>query len=52
MLPEDFELLTAARREILALLDRHGSLEGAELGPLIEAVRLRFGDERTEAIAA
>jgi ATP-dependent DNA helicase RecG len=51
-LPEDFELLAAARREVRALLERHGSLEAPELGPLIDAVRLRYGDERTESIAA
>jgi ATP-dependent DNA helicase RecG len=51
-LPEDFELLRAARREVLGLLDRHGSLEVPELGPMIDAVRLRFGDERAASIAA
>ena len=51
-LPEDFELLAAARREVLALLELHGSLEAPELGPLVDAVRLRFGDERAEALAA
>ena len=51
-LPEDFESLASARRELLALLERHGSLEAPELGPLLEAVRLRFGDERTDALAA
>ncbi len=51
-LPDDFELLAAARRELLALLDEHATLEAPELGPLIDAVRLRFGDERAESIAA
>jgi ATP-dependent DNA helicase RecG len=51
-LPEDFELLASARREVLALVGRHGSLEAPELGPLIDAVRLRHGDERSESIAA
>jgi ATP-dependent DNA helicase RecG len=51
-LPEDFELLTAARQEVRALLERHGSLEADELGPLLDAVRLRYGDERAAAIAA
>jgi ATP-dependent DNA helicase RecG len=51
-LPEDLELLTTARRELLALLDQHGSIEAEPLGPLIDAVRARFGDERAEAIAA
>jgi hypothetical protein len=52
VLPDDFELLRVARREVLALLERNGTLEAPELGPLVDAVRLRFGDERTEAIAA
>jgi ATP-dependent DNA helicase RecG len=51
-LPEDFELLATARREVLALFQRNGSLDVPELGPLIDAVRLRFGDERAEALAA
>jgi ATP-dependent DNA helicase RecG len=52
VLPDDYELLAAARREVLALLSEHGSLEAAALGPLIDAVRLRYGDERAEPIAA
>ncbi len=51
-LPDDYELLASARREVLALRDAHGSLEAPELGPLIDAVRLRYGDERAESIAA
>jgi ATP-dependent DNA helicase RecG len=51
-LPEDFELLVSDRREVLALIERHGGLEAPELGPLMDAVHLRFGDERAEAIAA
>jgi ATP-dependent DNA helicase RecG len=51
-LPEDYELLAAARREVLTLLEQHGSLDVPELGPLIDAVRLRYGDERSESIAA
>jgi ATP-dependent DNA helicase RecG len=51
-LPGDLELLTAARRELLALIERHGSVENEALGPLIDMVRARFGDERAEAIAA
>jgi hypothetical protein len=30
---------------VIALLDRHGSLEAPELGPLLDAAQLRFGDE-------
>jgi ATP-dependent DNA helicase RecG len=51
-LPEDFELLAAARREVLALIERHGSLDAAELGPLMDAVRPRFGDERATVVTA
>ena len=42
-LPEDGEVLTAARDEVLALMHRHGSLDAPELGPLLEAARRRFG---------
>ena len=42
-LPEDAELLLAARDEVLALLDRHGSLSDPALGPLLDAARERFG---------
>jgi ATP-dependent DNA helicase RecG len=51
-LPEDGELLAAARSELVALLERHGDLDAAELAPLLDAARERFGDERTEGIAA
>jgi ATP-dependent DNA helicase RecG len=51
-LPEDVAVLTEARRELLALLDRHGSLDAPELAPLLDAARQRFGDERAEPIAA
>ena len=52
VLPDDLALLTAARREVVALHDRYGSLEAPELGPLLDAARQRFGDERAEGIAA
>ena len=42
-LPDDEPLLLAAKEEVLALLDRYGSLEDAALGPLLEAARRRFG---------
>ena len=45
VLPNDVVMLTEARREVIALLDRHGSLEAPELGPLLDAARRRFGDE-------
>jgi ATP-dependent DNA helicase RecG len=52
VLPEDAGLLVAAREEVAAILRRHGSLEAPELGPLMDAARLRFGDERAEPTAA
>jgi ATP-dependent DNA helicase RecG len=51
-LPEDVGVLTEARREVIALVEKHGSLEAPELGPLLDAARRRFGDERAEPIAA
>ena len=51
-LPEDTHLLLEARRYVLELRDRHGSLEAAALGPLMDEARRRFGDERVEQIAA
>jgi len=50
-LPDDAELLAAARAEVRELLDHHGSLDVPELGPFLDAARERFGDER-EGIAA
>jgi ATP-dependent DNA helicase RecG len=51
-LPEDTVLLLEARRLALELRSRHGSLEAAALGPLMDEARRRFGDERVEQIAA
>ena len=51
-LPEDVAMLTEARRELIELLDRYGSLDAPELGPLLQAARERFGDERAEPSAA
>jgi ATP-dependent DNA helicase RecG len=51
-LPEDVGVLVAARDDLLGLIAEHGSLESPALGPLVEAVRARFGDERVEPIAA
>jgi ATP-dependent DNA helicase RecG len=42
-LPEDEQVLVAAKDEVLRLLKEHGSLEDPELGPLLEAARRRFG---------
>jgi ATP-dependent DNA helicase RecG len=52
VLPDDVAILLEARSELLALADRHPSLDAAELGPLLDAARARFGDERAEPIAA
>jgi ATP-dependent DNA helicase RecG len=51
-LPEDAELLAAARAEVIGMLEAYGSLDAPELGPFLDAARARFGDERTEGIAA
>src|ERR671937_475614 len=40
-LPEDVALLMEARRELLELLDRHGSLDAPELGPLLDVAGQR-----------
>jgi ATP-dependent DNA helicase RecG len=42
-LPEDSDLLLAAREEVMRLLRRYGSLGDPALGPLLEAARGRFG---------
>jgi ATP-dependent DNA helicase RecG len=52
VLPEDTALLLDARRRVLELLDRHGSLDAPDLGPLMDEARRRFGDERSEQLAA
>jgi ATP-dependent DNA helicase RecG len=49
-LPEDGDVLLAARDEVLALMQRHGSLEAPELGPLLEAARRRFGAGASDPI--
>ncbi|TMK72383.1 MAG: ATP-dependent DNA helicase RecG [Actinobacteria bacterium] len=51
-LPEDVGVLTEARREVIALVERYGSLDAPDLGPLLDAARDRFGDERAGPIAA
>jgi ATP-dependent DNA helicase RecG len=51
-LPEDTALLLEARRRVLELRDRFGSLEAPGIGPLLDEARRRFGDERVEQIAA
>jgi ATP-dependent DNA helicase RecG len=42
-LPEDGAKLMEARREVLELLQEHGSLSDPALGPLLDAARHRFG---------
>jgi ATP-dependent DNA helicase RecG len=49
-LPEETPLLVAARDEMLALLRRHGSLDAAELGPLLDAAYRRFGARASDPI--
>jgi ATP-dependent DNA helicase RecG len=49
-LPEETPTLVAARDEVLSLLHRHGSLDAAELGPLLEAARRRFGAGEADPI--
>ena len=51
-LPDDAELLVEARADLIDLLARHDSLDAPDLGPLLDAARARFGDERAEPIAA
>jgi ATP-dependent DNA helicase RecG len=43
VLPDDMPMLIEARREVLALLEEHGSLDAPALGPLMDAARRRFG---------
>ncbi|HEY5710063.1 MAG TPA: ATP-dependent DNA helicase RecG [Solirubrobacterales bacterium] len=49
-LPEDGDVLVAARNEVLALMQRHGALDAPELGPLLEAARRRFGTGAADPI--
>ena len=51
-LPDDGPILVDARREVIALGKLYPSLDDPALGPLLDAARLRFGDERTEGISA
>jgi ATP-dependent DNA helicase RecG len=52
VLPEDTPLLLEARRRVVAMLHEHGTLEAPELGPLMDEARRRFGDERSQQLAA
>ena len=49
-LPEDGPLLIEARREVQALLRRHGSLSDPDLGPLLDAAHRRFGTGAADPI--
>jgi ATP-dependent DNA helicase RecG len=49
-LPEETALLVAAREEVLTLLREHGSLEVAELGPMLDAAHRRFGAGASDPI--
>jgi ATP-dependent DNA helicase RecG len=52
VLPEDTPMLLEARRRVVAMLEQHGTLEAPELGPLMDEARRRFGDERSQQLAA
>ena len=49
-LPDDLPLLLEAKGEVLDLLERYGTLEAPELGPLLEAARRRFGAGASDPI--
>jgi ATP-dependent DNA helicase RecG len=49
-LPEDGPQLIEAQREVLALLEEHGSLSDPSLGPLLDAAHRRFGTGAADPI--
>jgi ATP-dependent DNA helicase RecG len=49
-LPEDGPTLMEARREVLELLRRYGSLSDPSLGPLLDAAHRRFGTGAADPI--
>ena len=51
-LPDDLSLLLEARRQVVDLVSRFGSLETPELGPLMDEARRLYGDERSQQMAA
>ncbi|MFN2611823.1 MAG: ATP-dependent DNA helicase RecG [Solirubrobacterales bacterium] len=51
-LPKDTPLLLDARETAVGLLREHGSFEAPALGPLLDAARGRFGDERESSVTA
>jgi ATP-dependent DNA helicase RecG len=50
-LPDDNQMLIAAREEVLRLLRERGSLADPALGPLLDAARQRFGAGAADPIA-
>jgi ATP-dependent DNA helicase RecG len=51
-LPDDAMLLVEARHEVLDLLREHQALDDPGLGPMLDAARSRFGDEREAGFTA
>jgi ATP-dependent DNA helicase RecG len=51
-LPDDTPLLLEAREAAVRLLREHGSFDAPGLGPLLEAARRAFGDERLDKVSA
>jgi ATP-dependent DNA helicase RecG len=51
-LPDDMALLLEARSRVVELISEHSSLESPELGLLMDEARRRYGDERSQQIAA
>ncbi len=49
-LPDDLPLLLEAKGEVIELLQRYGTLEAPDLGPLLEAARRRFGAGASDPI--
>jgi ATP-dependent DNA helicase RecG len=49
-LPEDGPKLLEAQREVLVLLEAHGSLSDPALGPLLDAANARFGTGAADPI--
>jgi ATP-dependent DNA helicase RecG len=49
-LPDDGPLLMEAHREVLGLLQQHGSLSDPGLGPLLDAAHARFGTGAADPI--
>jgi ATP-dependent DNA helicase RecG len=52
LLPDDTGLLLEAREAVVRMVRAPGGLEAPELGPLLDAARERFGDEREASVSA